>query len=333
MLRDQHVPVDSGRDNAWREQLVEAATAAAQGTSAGLYRSVAAGALVRVAPGIFLPTELWQTLTPDDRFLARIDATSLRFAGEGPFSHLSAAALWGLPSLVPWPDRVEVLAGHSTGGRSRRGLARHAVGIPVDCEAIDGHRVTSLPRTVVDAASVLPFAAAVAMADHAVRPARRGEFGVAACRASRDGLLDAVAERRTPRGSARAARAVEFADGRSGSPGESLSRCSMFVSGLPAPVLQARFEDAAGLIGFVDFWWPEWGIIGEFDGLGKYLREDLRSGRSAAEVVVDEKVREDRLRAATGARITRWGWDVARSPQLLAAALVGAGLPQRRRFS
>jgi hypothetical protein len=107
----------------------------------------------------------------------------------------------------------------------------------------------------------------------------------------------------------------------------------MLASGLPAPRLQTRFSDTAGLIGYVDFWWPEWGLIGEFDGRGKYLREDLRNGKTTAEVVVDEKVREDRLRAATGARVARWGWDVARSPRLLAAALLRAGLPQRHRFS
>jgi len=325
--------MDSGRDNAWREQILEASAAVAQGTSAHLYRSVSAGAVVRIAPGVFLPSEVWKRLGPDDRFRARIDAAALRFAGEGPFSHLSAAVIWGLPSLAPWPDRVEVLADRDSGGRSRRGIVRHAVGLPDQCEVIDGHRVTSLVRTVVDAASILSFAGGVAMADFVMREARRGESGVAAARAAHDALRDAAAERATPRGSARAARAITFADGRSGSPGESLSRCSMLASGLPAPVLQARFEDAAGLIGFVDFWWPEWQIIGEFDGVAKYLRDELRSGRSAAEVVVDEKVREDRLRAATGARVVRWGWDAARSPQALAAALLRAGLPQRRRFS
>ena len=107
----------------------------------------------------------------------------------------------------------------------------------------------------------------------------------------------------------------------------------MRAGGLPAPELQSRFSDAAGLIGFVDFWWPEWDVIGEFDGLGKYLREDLRNGKTPGEIVVDEKVREDRLRAATGARVVRWGWDTARSPQRLVSVLLRAGLPQRRRFS
>ena len=305
----------------------------AQGAAADLYRSVAAGSVVRIAPGVFLPSEVWQSLDPDDRFRAGIDAAAIRFGDDGPFSHLSAAVMWGLPNLTPWPARVEVLAARDTGGRSRRGLVRHAIGIPADFEVIDGHRVTSLARTVADAASTLSFAGGVAMADFVLRAAGRGEVGVAAARASRPELQRAVEGRGSPRGSAKARRVAEFADGRSGSPGESLSRCAMLASGIPAPRLQTRFSDAAGLIGYVDFWWPEWGVIGEFDGRGKYLREDLRNGKSTAEVIVDEKIREDRLRAATGKPVVRWGWDVARSPQLLAVALVRAGLPQRRRFS
>ena len=325
--------MDSGRDTGWRQHLIEAYGAVAQGTLGELYRSVAAGSVIRIAPGIFLPSEVWQSLDPDDRFRARIDAAAIRFGDNLPFSHLSAAAMWGLPTLTPWPARVEVLAARSTGGRSRRGLVRHAVGIPTDYEIIDGHRVTPLARTVVDAASELSFAGGIAMADFVLRAANRDEAGVAAVRATQTELQRAVDERESQRGSARARQAAEFADGRSGSPGESLSRCTMLASGLPAPQLQARFSDAAGLIGYVDFWWPEWGVIGEFDGRGKYLREELRKGRTTAEVIVDEKVREDRLRATTDARVVRWGWDVAQSPQLLTAALLRAGLPQRRRFS
>lgn len=331
--RWQHASMNSGRDSGWRQHLIEARGAVAQGASAELYRSAAAGTVVRIAPGVFLPSEVWQSLDPDDRFRARIDAAAIRFGDAGPFSHLSAAAMWGLPNVTPWPARAEVLAAHETGGRSRRGLVRHAVGIPSDGEVIDGHRVTSLARTVVDAASALPFTGGVAMTDFVLRAASRGEAGVAAARASHAELQRVVAERGSLRGGAKARRAVEFADGRSGSPGESLSRCAMLTSGIPSPQLQTRFSDAMGLIGYVDFWWPEWGVIGEFDGRGKYLREDLRNGKTTAEVIVDEKVREDRLRAATGARVVRWGWDVARSPQLLATALLRAGLPLRRRFS
>ncbi len=99
----------------------------------------------------------------------------------------------------------------------------------------------------------------------------------------------------------------------------------MHLQGLPTPMLQQEFRDHRGLIGIVDFWWPEFGLIGEFDGLGKYTREEMLAGRSPAEAVVAEKLREDRLRAL-GPRVVRWGWETAISPPRLADTLRRAGL-------
>lgn len=55
--------------------------------------------------------------------------------------------------------------------------------------------------------------------------------------------------------------------------------------------------DAEGFIGRTDFFWPELGVIGEFDGDAKYLDENLLGGQSTQEAVLAEKKREDRLRA------------------------------------
>ena len=324
--------MDSGRANDWRDHLIESRQEVAQGAAARLYRAVEAGSLIKLASGIYLPAQVWASFDGDDRFRARIAATSIRFPDDGPFSSLSAAALWGLPTMGGWPARVEVLAERHTGGRSRAGIIRHSVGIPPRVEEIDGYPVTTLARTVVDAASAVPFAAGVALADFVQRLPRRGEHGVAASRTTADALQDALDERSTPAGRARARRVVEFADGNSGSPAESLSRCAIHVAGFPAPQLQTEFRDASGLIGYTDFFWPEHRLVGEVDGYGKYLREELRHGMSAAEVVIAEKIREDRLRAL-GFRVVRWGWQAARSSRMLTALLVRAGLPQRRRFS
>ena len=58
--------------------------------------------------------------------------------------------------------------------------------------------------------------------------------------------------------------------------------------------------------------------IGEFDGVAKYIRQEFTQGKSAAEVVVEEKNRENRLRAADkGHGMTRWDWAIAISPSLL----------------
>ena len=70
---------------------------------------------------------------------------------------------------------------------------------------------------------------------------------------------------------------------------------------MPAPQLQYEVFDAHGrLVGRTDFAWPAYGLLGEFDGRGKYLRS-FKPGQSVTDVVLAEKAREDRIR-----EITRW---------------------------
>ena len=95
---------------------------------------------------------------------------------------------------------------------------------------------------------------------------------------------------------------------------------------MPQPELQRSFADPRGRIGYCDFAWPEFRIIGEADGDAKYLDPALRGGRSAERVVLDEKIREDRLRAL-GWTVVRWRWPDARDGRRLVAALSAAGLP------
>ena len=67
------------------------------------------------------------------------------------FAMHSAAVLWQLPAIEPWPRKVHVVAGTATGGRSTAALARHTVG-PVAAHELNGLLVTPLARTVVDLA-------------------------------------------------------------------------------------------------------------------------------------------------------------------------------------
>ncbi len=69
---------------------------------------------------------------------------------------------------------------------------------------------------------------------------------------------------------ARAERALDLADGRSGSPGRVVARVALDEVGAPTPVLQHEFRDDSGTIGFVDFWFPDQGVVLEFDGRVKY---------------------------------------------------------------
>ncbi|MHA7295344.1 PDDEXK family nuclease [Arthrobacter sp. HLT1-21] len=118
---------------------------------------------------------------------------------------------------------------------------------------------------------------------------------------------------------------LAFSDPVSGSPGESASRAQMGLWGIEPPELQTRFTDARGFVAQTDFYWREQRLIGEFDGLVKYQKPEYMGGRSASQVVVDEKIREDRLRAL-GFTVVRWIWEDVYKPERLLSLLVAKGL-------
>lgn len=139
--------------------------------------------------------------------------------------------------------------------------------------------------------------------------------------------LEAASDRAgSVRAHARISAVLGFAVGQAESPLESVSRVNLRAAGFPRPNLQVPHYDAAGFIGASDFYWPEHGIIGEADGDVKYLDAAVRGERSAEQVVLDEKLREDRLRALPRT-VSRWRWNTAMSPALLRRQLVAAGLP------
>jgi hypothetical protein len=184
---------------------------------------------------------------------------------------------------------------------------------PEEVAVVTGLPVTSLARTVLDLARTMPFEEAVAVADAALH--RAADRGRRVAGAGGDGvgtidqaaLADALlAAARWP-GTPAARRVVAFADGRSASVGESRSRIALRRAGLPAPVLQWPVVGRDGrFIGYTDFGWPEQRVVGEFDGRIKY-GELLRPGEAPSDVVVAEKLREDRLREED-LSVVRWTW-------------------------
>jgi hypothetical protein len=108
-------------------------------------------------------------------------------------------------------------------------------------------------------------------------------------------------------GTARLQITMRLAEPGSESVGESRARYLFWRYGIPRPLLQFPVYDGSDLIGFTDFAWPDHGVIGEFDGKVKY-RDLLRPGESATDAVYREKVREDRIREATGWAMVRFTW-------------------------
>lgn len=287
---------------------------------ANVYAQVRRGQLVGVTTGAFLSRSTWDSLDDRSRHRLRIETVLHTTSQPIVVSHASAAALWGLPWLGQWPTQVH---GRRACGRPRSTVnLRLHTGPPALPDMIGGIPVTPICETVIDLARTSAFEQAVVVADAALA-------GRAASTGRRLAAADlAAAAQNLPlrQGSAKVRAVLEFADAASGSPGESLSRASMFQAGIALPVLQQAFAASEGRRWEVDFWWPEYGVIGEFDGRGKYLRPELMDGRSPGEVVFAEKRREDGLRAL-GHRVVRWGWAEASRPSVLRGLLVAAGVP------
>ena len=308
----------------WKDDFALSSEIREVGGQSHHYRSINAGEQWRVARGAYLPQE---PTSDEARYLAQIRGRSLVARNSPVFSHFSAARLWSLPIFGTWPMDVHVEVGGSRNGKSIPGLRRHRSGGPLPVRPRAGLLVTSLARTVVDVASTSSLRTAVVVVDAALSGMKGRNDEWVRHPVSKDELIRELELRGSFRGSRQLSWAIDFGDGLSGSPGESISRLTMFQIGCPAPELQHTFRDRNGkFVATTDFWWPDYNLTGEFDGRGKYLRDELTGGRTAAEVVVDEKVREDALRAL-GPRMSRWVWEEALSPHLLRRKLTSAGLP------
>ena len=238
---------------------------------------------------------------PDDlvaSHLLRVRAAMEHLSGEAVVSHVSAAILHRLPLWGLGLGRVHVTRGGRCRGGRRGSLVhvRTATLDPAEIVAVGSLPVTSIERTVVDIARSVPFTPAVVVADGALARSTT-DVGRA---------WEILAEMRRWPGARAAKRVLDFADGRSGSVGESRSRVALAAAGIPMPVLQWQVRSTTGAVFDVDFGWPALRAVGEFDGKIKYGRL-LRPGEEPGDAVFREKVREDEIRDVD-LGVVRWTW-------------------------
>lgn len=282
------------------------------------------GELVRLAPGRFVAADEWRRATPGERHIARVKALHDRLAPRLVVSHASAAALHGLPWPGEFPVTVEVIDPLRATGQSLRSVHKRAgLGRTLRTSSMvaNGRALTDLASTVVDLAVSYPLRTSVPAVDRALARGCSSEELHAALDTS-----SAVQFR------ARAERALALGDRRSGSPGESVARVALDEVGAPPPVLQHEFRDGSGTIGFVDFWFPDQEVVLEFDGRVKYADAAMRvAGMTAADVLVAEKRREDRLRRHPDIRtVGRIGVAETDDTDQLGAVLRSLGVPTAR---
>ena len=275
-----------------------------------LAKGVESGQLIKLRHGWYCRTPAAEE--PQTATMIRRVGVSLEQRPETTIaSHASAALLHGLPLVGDAKSsQVHLTRSRPNGGKSTPGLIQHTSPHPPASVVVHGIRATTVPRTVVDISRTCGFTAGVCAADAALRTGLT----------TLTELADEV-ERHRGRAGVGMARAVAgFADGLSGSPGESISRCLISNwAEIPAPRLQHEFRDTSGnFVARTDFDW-QGRLVGEFDGYSKYTGRLLK-GEDPGQVAWREKRREDDLRAL-GIVVVRWVWADLHAPARLRALL------------
>jgi predicted transcriptional regulator of viral defense system len=207
------------------------------------------GVIARVARGVYSMGN-----TPANAADPRVVSTACNVV----VSHESAAAWFGVDLPEPIRD-THVTAPRNRGRRadSIPGARLHRASLAdVDVATVSGIRVTRPLRTALDIARHASIESAVAIVDAFMRAklVRPEEFAMAAQNAQGPGRV-------------RIQLVASLVDPRSGSILESLTRVLMWRRGLPAPTSQFPFcHPQQGLIGYVDFSWPQLKAILECDG-------------------------------------------------------------------
>lgn len=284
-------------------------------------RSIGSGAWSRVAAGSYARTAEWRALRPIEQHRVRVAEALRRIQPGAVVSHLAAAAHHDIDVLGTWPESVDVTVDHASGGRSTGAIRRHATGLAgVQREPLGEHEVTTPAQTALDLARTLPFVAAVTAVDQAIWTGRPG--GPLTTLAEIIGLLDAGRPRR---GDAKARRVFGFTNPASSNVRESQNFVVVVSLGFPRPLVQYPRVLRSGRLAIADLYFEEQDHWCEMDGRGKYLSPKFGAERDPAQIVIDEKNRENEIRREVRG-FSRWEATDADRPRDIYDILTQDGL-------
>ncbi|WP_211713370.1 type IV toxin-antitoxin system AbiEi family antitoxin domain-containing protein [Paenarthrobacter sp. GOM3] len=272
----------------WRTSELERLGFSARSISA-LVRS---GALVRLRRGCYIRGSTWAAQKPATRsrqlIAAHAHGTISTSRGRLVYSHTSAARLHRL-FLWDVDDRVHLTQGKPPSSVSHgRDVIPHVRTLAEDeIVVVDGLPCTALERTVADCCRMMTYEQALIVMDHALRKGADAVtlWKMCSSLAGRDGVV-------TLR------RALENADARSESPGETLTRDLVKRLHIESPDLQVEVPTREGNYR-IDLAWREKKVALEFDGKVKYF-----DYAPTDEVLYRERQRENAL--------IEQGWTVIR---------------------
>lgn len=290
------------------------------GSAHALERAAIAHGLVRVRRGAYADPDAWSTALPKARHLTAVLASERAARGTLLLSHESAATIWGMPIIGPWPARVQTTVASPT--RTTGPVQRHSARLESrDIQRHESHLVTSPSRTAIDLAASRNFFSGVAAFDFV-----RRFLGV-----SVDTLTEEIDRRAPFRGIRPARRALSASTGLCDSALESAFIGWLAELEAPLPEQQWQFTDSHGVRRSGDARWRlANGLVAaaETDGREKYRNPVMLSGRTPDQALWEEKRREDDLRMHCD-RFARIYWDDVMGPAGLIRKLDRLGVPHR----
>ncbi|HKX15468.1 MAG TPA: type IV toxin-antitoxin system AbiEi family antitoxin domain-containing protein [Propionibacteriaceae bacterium] len=260
-----------------------------------------AGLIVRLRRGMYAPADIYEGCDDAGKHLLHARAALAAQRGPVALTGASAAALHGFALYQQDLSVVHILRLDQGASRRKALTNNHVVLKDVEADLADhgGILAISPARAVWEVACRSSMESGVVTADSALR--KTPELAVS---------IEELQERFAYFPGSRQGRlTLRFADARSDSPGESVTRVQFHHYGIPIPDLQHDvFDDRGPLIGTSDFYWEDCRHLGEFDGKIKYLKL-LRAGESPSDCVFREKRREDAMRADLRG-MTRFVWSM-----------------------
>jgi hypothetical protein len=259
-------------------------------TDRTLAAGVRDGVLVRLRRGFYAPAEIYAAA--NNASAKHVLYARAALAGQGgrvALTGASAAALHGFDIYDTSLDVVHLMRLDNGSTRTEAGIVHHASRKDIEEEVglYEGILASVPARAVWEVACRSSLEGGVVTADSALHQ-------VPEIKGSLDELHDRFA---LFPGSVKGRTVLRLADGRSDTPGESVTRVQYYRYGIPIPDLQYDVFDERGvLIGTSDFYWDDFRHLGEFDGKIKYQKL-LRLGETPSDCVFREKRREDAMRA------------------------------------
>lgn len=220
---------------------------------ARLQASVRAGELERVVRGVYVRKGSRSVF---ELFKLRAAAVGLTHPSSiitGP----AGCALHDIAYIYGGGLRVDVICPYGSGTSKGRHVDRRAETGPVQVDDVDGIRVTTPARTVIETCLVHGARAGTIAAESALWLGR----------CTPEQLHDELAAQKNRKGRVHAVAAIGHAGNRSQSPGESLTSMCLEKAGLRGFTQQVNIYDENGRwVATVDFFDPDVGFVIEFDG-------------------------------------------------------------------